>query len=168
MKSYKLVPEETTVRGAIEDGINDLRELGEECREAYENMTGGGMSDDHPKVAAFSEAADQLEEADEPDMEGVPDDVLDQKLTVSNLTPKDKRRSAARWARCSNACGKLKAAAEALREHDPHDVDCEGDEEDADVEKRDEVEQACTELADTIEELADNCEGVEFPGLYGA
>jgi DNA repair ATPase RecN len=166
MKSYKLVPEETTVRGAIEDGIADLRELGEECREAYDNMTGGGMSDDHPKVQAFSEAADTLEEADEPDLDGVPDEVLDQKLTVSNLTPKDKRRSAARWARCSNACGKLKAAAEALRDYEPQ-TDGEEETVEEDIDKSDELEQACTELADTIEELADNCEGVEFPGLYG-
>ncbi len=153
--AYRTIQEKTTVRDAIERGVADITELGEECREAYDNMTGGGMSDEHPKVQAFDEAAQYLEDAQEPDLESVPEAALDAEVTYGILRNKDKRRADARWARCSTACNALEAAEDSLRNHFD------------DLDDEDDDRQSIEDLADELGEIRGNAEGAEFPGMFG-
>lgn len=140
-KSYKGVISKVTVEDAICDGLSDLRELRDECQESADNM-----SDGHPKKDAFEEAVTALDSADEePDLEGVPEGLLKTEIEVSQVRPVAKRRWPARWARRDNACAMLRAAVEAL-------TDAEDDH---------------SEVADQLENIADECDGAEFPGLYG-
>jgi hypothetical protein len=160
MKSYKTVERKADLSACISDAYSEIASLAEEMQEAYDNMTGGGMSDDHPKVNLVSEARDTLEGKDEPEVPDVLDGI---EVTWHEQIPKDKRHKTARWARLANACAALGAAAEAVREASS-DNGMEGPDAANYVEQ---FEEAQTELADALEETMGEVEGVEFPTMFG-
>lgn len=160
MKSYKTVERKADLTACISDAYSEISSLAEEMQEAYDNMTGGGMSDDHPKVSLVSEARDTLEGKDEPEVPDVLDGI---EVTWQEQIPKDKRHKTARWARLANACAALGAAAEAVREASS-DNGMEGPDAANYVE---EFETAQEELADALEETMGEVEGVEFPTMFG-
>lgn len=151
VKSYKTVERKANLTACISDAYSEITSLAEEMQEAYDNMTGGGMSDDHPKVSLVSEARDTLEGKDEPEVPDVLDGI---EVTWQEQIPKDKRHKTARWARLANACAALGAAAEAVREAPEPGGYAE------------EFETAQEELADALEETMGEIEGVEFPTMF--
>lgn len=183
--AYKSTPAKGSISSLISDGYGEIAELGEECRSASDNFP----NSEHPKAQAFAEAADTLEGVSEAD---VPDCLSenDAEVSYSLLVNKDKRKGTARHARCSNACGKLTAAADGIRalieelsaekgalESRLEDVNKGTLEEGDDALTADEMQERIDlletrdsdleELADQLESDAGDCEGVEFPGLYG-
>lgn len=154
MKSYKTVERKADLTACISDAYSEITSLAEEMQEAYDNMTGGGMSDDHPKVSLVSEARDTLDgiEVMWPEVPDVLDGI---EVTWHEQIPKDKRHKTARWARLANACAALSAAADAVRE-------APGPEDNAE-----DFEEAQTKLADALEETMGEVEGVEFPTMFG-
>lgn len=148
-KSYKIVPCSGALAGVVSDAVAALAELGEECRAAADNFA----SPDHPKAQAFAEAADVLEGVQEPE---VPDCCSDVVVSYGESVPRRKRHSPGRAVRCYNAASALSACAEAVREwaDDPANAD------------HDDLD-AATQLADELEGIASEVEGVEFPGMFG-
>lgn len=152
MKSYKTVQRKADLSSCVYEAYSEIASLAEEMQEAYDNMTSGGMTDEHPKVVAVSEARDTLEGKDEPEMPDILDGI---EVNWSEQIPKDKRHKTARWARLANACAALGAAADAVREaFGPED-------------NAKDFEEAREELADALEETMGEVEGVEFPTMFG-
>ena len=152
MKSYKTVERKADLSSCVSDAYSEIASLAEEMQEAYDNMTGGGMTDEHPKVTLVSEAKDTLDGKDEPEVPDILDGI---EVNWSEQIPKDKRHRIARWARLANACATLGAAADAVREaHGPED-------------NAEDFEEAQTELVDALEETMGEVEGVEFPTMFG-
>ena len=147
MASYKTVECKSTLGAVIGDACAQLEELAGECDDAYNNFP----NSDHPKAQAFSDAASALQSASEPD---VPEWMADLPVVYSESVPTRKGRAAGRAVRCGNACAMLQAAAEKAREM------CE------DEKDEDKVSEA-ESLADELENIVGDCEGVEFPGMFG-
>lgn len=133
---------------AVSTGISELQELGEEMRSWADNMESGNLGHTD-KFYAVSEAAEQLEYIDEPD---VPEDWIGE-LTVTFSTGY-KKRGTPRWLRRDNATAPLQAAKDALEEWL---------EENSDNDQVGDIE----ELRDALEEAVSNAEAVEFPGMFG-
>jgi len=151
--AYKSVNRKTTYADAIADGYGAIEELASEMREAYDNMTGAGMSDSHPKVEAYSTAADELERAQAPDIPSELEELLSKEVEVSELVNRDKRRGNARHVRLSNACSLIEAAKSHLEDLP----------EGASEDETDAAEQLASELDEAV-----SLDGaVEFPGMYG-
>jgi len=178
--AYKSVPQKGTIAGLIEDGYSQLEELGSECDEAANNFPNSS----HPKAEAFSEAASTLQGVSLPDLPEV--DGMDGEVCYSAMVNKDKRKGPSRSVRCGNACTMLTAAAEAIQDlidgplqerkdmleekYETANDRGHSDEAQAAQDALDEVEKQVddlTELKDQLESDANDCEGVEFPGLYG-
>lgn len=160
MKSYKAVQRKADLSSCVSDAYSEIASLAEEMQEAYDNMTGGGMTDEHPKVVVVSEARDTLEGKDEPEVPDILDGI---EVNWSEQIPKDKRHKTARWARLANVCAMLGAAAEAVREASS-DHGMEGTDGASYVER---FEEAQEELADALEETMGEIESVEFPTMFG-
>lgn len=159
-KSYKTVTRTSTVASAVPDAIAEIEELASEMQEAYDNMTGGGMSDNHPKVELVSNARDALEGKEAPD---IPEILEDIPVTYTEQIPKDKRHKIARWARLANACSALQACVEAVAEA-PSDNGLEGP---AAAHYVEELEEAKSSLTSELEDIISEVEGVEFPTMFG-
>jgi hypothetical protein len=165
VKSYKTVERKADLTACISGAYSEITSLAEEMQEAYDNMTGGGMSDSHPKVEVVSNARDTLEGKDEPEIDGLLEGI---EVTWSEQIPKDKRHAIARWARLSNASAALSAAADTLRAASADEHKPEGDsDEDFDEDFETLFDEAKEELADTLEETVGEIDGVEFPTMFG-
>jgi hypothetical protein len=147
------VSRKTTYADAIADGYGAIEELASEVREAYDNMTGAGMSDSHPKVELCSNSADELEGIQQPDIPSELEELLSREVEVSELVNRDKRRGAARHVRLSNACSLIEVAKSYL--------------EDTPEGTSDEVREAAEQLASELDDAVALDGSVEFPGMFG-
>jgi len=155
-KGYKSVKRKSTYADAIADGYSAIEELASEMRDAYDNCTGSGMSDSHPKVEAFSTAADELENANQPP--DVPDELtelMSKECELTTTTPRDRRRGPARWARLSDACNAIQVAKDYLEDLAAQDG------------LPEEIKEAAGQLASELDDAASLDGSVDFPGMYG-
>lgn len=150
-KSLRAVSVIGTVLGCIEAGYSDLAELYNECQEIVDNAP-EGLSETG-RIQTLGETADALSSADsQPD---VPEFLQD--VVVTYTEDQRKSKSHSRASRCGDACMYLSTAIEGIEAWVAfHPDDASGD-------KRDEAEELVSEL----QELLDNAEGCEFPGMYG-
>jgi len=169
----KYEPREMSMSDAVSDAFSALESLGEEMRESYdntpENFQQSGVGE------ARGEAADALENLSEP---SVPSELEEIKVSwsVPVLSP-SKARKQSRSDRRYDATATLQAvisALEDIRDYDqPENENEEGEalkEGDAGYEKP-EYDEATVEAArdfiDEVQNLIDEAEAVEFPGMYG-
>lgn len=139
--SMKFVEKKSTLAEAVEEAWDELQILAEEMREAFDNtpesLQGSGAGEKR------GEAADALEDLSEP---SVPEALKLVEVTyyVPASVPK---RGLSRSARRDHACGVLDRLVEVLNEKEEN--------------------KEAMELAQELEELKDNAEAVEFPGMFG-
>lgn len=128
------------IEDAISEAYGELESLGAEMREVYDNAPDNlkGTEVNQAREAA----AETLEGLSEPD---VPTSLQD--LMISWIEPKMPRKGFSRRARRDNACAILESVIEVLEEKE--------DDDDAET------------LRGEVEELKDEADGVEFPGMYG-
>lgn len=148
----------------------------DEIQEIVDNA--GDQLANTQRIQTLEESANALSDADsEPD---VPSAVNDEEISYMEMVPTRKGRSASRSTRCSNACSMIRAAADWCREKaDAYEEAVDKHKEEPQQPTPAEVLGALTldeastlmeelrELADTAEEMCDNAEGAEFPGMYG-
>jgi len=149
VSAYKLVECKGSVE-SISDAFSELESLAEEMREIADNMEDGGMGH-MPKAEAAGEAADTLEGLTEPE---VPSCLEGRDTSWHESVNRRKGRGPSRAVRCSNACAVFRAAADSAMEWAES---CDDEDE----------KQAAEEFADECNAVADEAEGVEFPGMYG-
>jgi hypothetical protein len=177
-------PRYTDVTGTVEDFINsgmeEIKGVGEEFREIYDNAS------ENLQASQVNQSRDgtasEIENLDEPSVES---NVLGS-LDCSYRHDRGPGRSESRQTRASNGAGKLRAAAEAISGWlDENEEIPEADQNDPEsmriraekleeLETRnidpDDYEKARTEageLVGTLEDIADTVEGLEYPGMFG-
>jgi capsid portal protein len=147
---------EATLADAANEAYSEFASLGEEMREWADNLEEKFSATD--RYARISEAADALEGLSEPDY---PDWASKTKVQVSELV-KPLRRRISRATRRDNACAILDTCMEACNEW--------LDENDKPENRSDEmlgIIGEITQIRDDLENLKDEAEAVEFPGMYG-
>lgn len=148
---YKIEQRTTTVGAAISDAWSALQGLRDEMSETADNMEDALSGT--PKYDAVCEARDGLDGVDnEPD---VHDSVSDLPVTYGESVNRRKGRSPSRNVQRDNATAMLGAAKDAI---DAHAEDLP-----ADAEEKDDLES----LSESVQEMIDAADGVEFPGMYG-
>lgn len=144
-----------TVADAISGAVSELTSLGEECREVFDNMPESLQQGSRGE--AMDSTAGTLEDVQELD---VPEVLGALACTWTESLPKRKGRGLSRAVRCGNAVTALEAAINAVQAwHDEQ----ESKQDDASEEPEVDAESLLTEL----EEIKDNADGCEFPGMYG-
>lgn len=181
--TYKSQAEKGTVGSFVSAAFDEVESLAEECRSAYDNMTGSGMSDENPAVQRWGEVADLLEGVERCDDEA-PDGADELAAVTSILVPTRKKYNPSRATRCTNAQSMLEAAASACREeaerirseaedndHEPEEGEDEASDPALEAENgetdADELAQSLEEYADKLDEAANELSGAEFPGMRG-
>lgn len=146
---------ELTIEDAVSEAFGELQSLGEEMRESYDNTP---ESLQQSAVGeARGEAADALENISEPDVPTeLQGDKFKVKWTVLVLSPSAQRRQS-RSARCAEACATLTAVTEHLG----------AIEENKESKFSKKEQQAASDFVDDVQQIIDEAEGVEFPGMYG-
>ena len=141
-----------SVADAVSEACGELQSLAEEMREAFDNTPESLQQS--PVGEARDEAANVLEGIDEPDVpEGLGSERM--KFQERALTQRQMLRKS-RSARRDDAVQLLQRVVEQLDEA----ID--------DKENMNEVEIAEAEsLRDNVQNVIDEAEGVEFPGMYG-
>lgn len=149
----KFIERESKLEDLVSSAFGDLQSLGEEMREAFDNTPESLQNDG--VGAARGEAADNLENLSEPEC---PEELQGERFIVKyqerQLSPSAQRKLS-RSGRCSSACDDLRHAIEYL----------ENIEDDKTYTK--EEREAASEFKGEIENLIDEAEAVEFPGMYG-
>jgi hypothetical protein len=140
-----------SIADAVSEAHGELQGLAEEMRSWADNLEEKFSSTD--KYARVSEAADTLEGFEEPQC---PEWASTVEVEFMDLPPK--RRGYSRADRCGQACYILDQCIQECQEM----AEKTGEDEAAST-KRDEAEQ----LADNLENMKSEAEGVEFPGMYG-
>lgn len=144
-KKAKPALREVGLEDALSEAFGEFSSLAEEMRSWADGMEEKFSSTD--RYARVSEAADTLENhTDAPDVAECLEDI---KVSVQDLAPR--KRGYSRADRCGQACYILDLCINALDE-----IEGEG-------ERKDEAES----LRDEIDNVKSECEGVEFPGMYG-
>jgi hypothetical protein len=160
----KYEPREMSIGDAVSDAFSALESLGEEMRESYdntpENFQQSGVGE------ARGEAADALENLSEP---SVPAELEEIKVSwsVPVLSP-SKARKQSRSDRRYEATATLQAVIsvlEDIRDYEP-ELDAEGAVVGERLYSEDQVSEADSFL-DEVQNLIDEAEAVEFPGMYG-
>jgi hypothetical protein len=132
---------ETTIGDAVSNAMSEFESLSSELRDWYDNMPenlqGGSKGD------MLQEAADRLEGFSEP---SVPEELGTIKLNV--ITD---RRARSRSARCDEAVSLLNNVKGVLEE----------------IEEGAKHYDKAQELIQELDEIIDEAEGVEFPGMFG-
>lgn len=176
MGSYRGEKRTSTVASAVADAVSDLTSLGEECREIVDNAS-EGLSQTQ-RIQTLDETASALEDAQEPD---IPEPLSDIPVTYVEMVQKRKGRGSSRATRRDNAVAMLDAAVEALQGFGDAMEEAKGavaggtatpDQQrmvGAVVEAADNEEDGpdIEGLIGEIEEIKNNVEGVDFPGMYG-
>lgn len=178
--TYKPIEQRGSISDFVANAFEEISSLASECEEAASNFP----NSDHPKATAFQEVADALQDIEAPDE---PKDPLFEELitVVQMIKVKQKKSPMSRAQRLDNATTALREVASQLRDkaserQDKLDEAREGLKKNEDdhsegaialVQRtQDEEQELIDELnqyADSLEEAADNAEGVEFPGMYG-
>ncbi len=148
-KRIQKVKYESTVSGAISDAFSIIEELAGEMREAFENtpesLQQGGAG------AARGEAADQLESISELDV----DDKFGEIKIEFEYKPV---RNPSRRERRDEAAQMLGVAINALEELEfPVST----------LEEAEELSGERDDLVSDIQNMLDEADGVEFPGMFG-
>ena len=138
----------STIGDAVSDAIGEIQALAEEMREAYDNtpesLQSSGVGE------ARGEAADNLEQIEEPD---VPEELKD--IPVEILDPKPRKRGYSRASRRDQSVYILDVVIDALNTHiDAPDVS-------------QDIKDTAETFRDDLENVKDNAECVEFPGMFG-
>lgn len=150
----KTIERELTIVDAVSEAFGEISSLAEEMREAFDNtpesLQSSGVGE------ARGEAADNLENISEPD---VPDELQDEKFKVKCpvrvLSPSAMRKRS-RSSRRDEATETLHQVIERLGEI--------ADE--ASIFSSEERE-AASGFVDEVQNVIDEAEAVEFPGMYG-
>lgn len=168
MGSYKTVTH-TGVLSQVSDAINDLQELGSECREIVDNASEGLQQTN--RIQTLDTTAGELEGINEPE---VPKGFGDLPISYTESVNKNKRRGPSRFVRASNAAVILnacaesaRAKAEALKDEQENMDHIANDEDQAKADALQEQQESLESFADECEEIAGMVEGLEFPGMYG-
>jgi hypothetical protein len=152
MSKIKIKERELTITDAVSEAFGELQSLGEEMRESYDNtpesLQSSGVGE------ARGEAADALENISEPDVpETLGTEVF--KFQERALTNKQQMRLS-RAARRDNAVAVLQHVVEHLEVAIADTANM----------NEDEIAEA-ESLRDDVQNIIDEAEGVEFPGMYG-
>lgn len=153
MARIKTTERELTIEDAVSEAFGEIQSLAEEMREAFNNtpesLQSGGVGE------ARGEAADALENISEPDVPTeLQGDKFKVKWAVRTLTPKQQMKRS-RSARCSEAVETLNMVVQRL------------DEINKDQTQTQEVRDVADSFSDEVQNIIDEAEGVEFPGMYG-
>ena len=141
-------PRTVPLRDAVSEAYSEFQSLAEEMRDWANNMEEHFSQTD--KYSRVSEAADALEDLQEPD---VPESVADIPVTIQD--PKPQKGGYSRSFRCSQAGSILMDCIAALEEVK--------NEEGVSDEKSDDADQLMSEL----EQHQGDSESVDFPGMFG-
>jgi hypothetical protein len=148
----KMIERDMCVADMVSEAIGELTSLAEEMREAYDNtpesLQSSGVGE------ARGEAADALENVQEPD---VPESLGTERVKWQEraLTQRQQMRRS-RSTRRDDAVQLLQRVVEQMDE-------AIADTKNMNVDERDEAEQ----FRDEIQNVIDEAEAVEFPGMYG-
>lgn len=170
--SYKNLETKTDLSEAISNFYSEVQSLRDEMSEWADNMESNNLGST-PKFDEVSQAKNALDGfADlEPD---VPDGMNGVELVVIIQVPRRKRQNTSRAVRCGNAAAHIEAVVAWIEEEkdrlekldfDP-DLDEDGEEVEMSEEERDAQVSALEELRDTLQDHADQAQGVEFPGMF--
>lgn len=143
-------PKTTTYKSSLADAVStacgDLTSLAEECREVVDGAEGGRANTQ--RILTLGETADTLENISEPEIEDEPGKI---EIEYAQMLPKSKRHGLSRGDRRDNATMILDACIQELEE----------------AQDKLEDKEAYQPLIDELNEIKDNAESVEFPGMYG-
>jgi hypothetical protein len=143
VRSLRKVP----IADAISEAFGEIEALAQEMREWADNLEEKFSSTS--KYETVSSSADTLEGYTDPDMpEGLP------AMEVEFMDLPQRKRGYSRADRCGQACYILDQCIIVLEEQSEK---LEGGE----------ARDACESLRDDLENAKGDCEGVEFPGMYG-
>lgn len=171
--SYKHEPKTGRVEDAILNAMSELtEELGGEMRDWYDSMP--DPIRDSSKGDSVNEVADALEGLDQPDLDGLPKEVLDIQATWTEARKvRGKQKTPSRNVRRDNASAKIGAARDALRDWcDEQESQLEEAAAGAGVEEEEgkeheELIERVRDLADKLDEMTDEIDGLDFPGMFG-
>jgi hypothetical protein len=157
--AYKNVAVESTVGEAL-SALDDLRALQEEMQSWADNMQGTSLENTE-KYQRVEEAATTLEAANNIDEVNLPEDLSSKKITYSKMQNRNKKAPNSRAVRCTNAAVALRMVVDEIRdwvEEKQKELDEADDGSDL---------QTLSDYADEIENVCDDAENVEFPGMFG-
>ena len=144
----------TTMRAdaAVGVAVDELRALGEECREAVDNTPESLQSTD--RCSSLADSADALESLE--DIDDPAEDLLELVGEVSwpEAQPRRASRPLSRAARRDNAVAALSAVVSRIEELEDN-LD------------EDSLDKSLTEWRDSVQEAIDAAEDCEFPGMRG-
>lgn len=150
-KSNRMIQQETTVGAAVADAFSEFEQLQSEMQDWFDNMPENLQSGS--KGDQVQEAADALSNISEPS--------VDEKLAELKVTYASDMKAKSRNDRRNEVVNMLNAVIEALdAEHDRIDTD-ETDKQDHDR------QEAIETLKDEVQQMIDEAEAVEFPGMFG-
>ena len=137
-----------SIADAVSEAFDEISSLAEEMRSWADNMEEKFSSTE--KYSQVSEAADTLENAQEPN--DYPAFAQSQQIEFSDLP--SRKRGYSRSDRCGQACYILQACADELDER---------------IEELGDGDESVTlsEFRDELTNVKDEVEGVEFPGMFG-
>ena len=173
-----------TVEGFISDGFSEITGVGEEFREIVDNAP-DGLKESGVNITR-GDTADAIDGFSEPSVDSSILGELECTTQIDNGKTYRGRQSQSRACRAANGAAQLRAAAEAIRAWlEDNDELPEADDRDAAslkqrLEKLEELETAgidpddydkareeADELASSLDEIADEVEGLEYPGMFG-
>ena len=182
-KFDKTTTHHSNVAAVIDDAYNAIQELGGEFREIVDNAPENLQNND--LNTQRGETADACESLDQPEVRSTILSELDVSYTEDNGKVYRGRQSQSRACKASNIAGMFRAAADAVSEwasDNPDDVP-EYDDEKSEEEQSEEYKawaakgfdkddyevarEEADELADGLNEIADEIEGMSFPGMFG-
>lgn len=144
---------ELTIVDAISEACGEITSLAEEMRDAFDNTPESLQSSGAGE--ARGEAADALENISEPD---VPEELQGDKFKIKwhvRALPAKQQAKLSRAARRDEAVQTLTAVVERLNAITD------------DAEFTEEEREAASGFADEVQQIIDEAEAVEFPGMYG-
>lgn len=146
--SYKTITDSDTVGEVISTSFGEIESLADEMTSWADSLEGTNL-ENSDKYSRIREAEDALANISEP---VVPEEIEDKTVTYSIQIPKSKTKSTSRAVRLANVIGMLDAVGQLC-----YEFSAESDEDDDEAE----------DLANNIQSIIDEIEGVEFPGMFG-
>ena len=152
---YKTQKETGSVGDAVSSGFGELESLRDEVQEIVNNASGTGL-ENTSRIQTFEETASSLDGVDsEPDVPAILEGTQVGYIVMVS------RRGTSRAVRCSNAVSALQAAVDAANDF------LEVERGKPEAERRDELIDEVEEFSNSVQEVIDNAEGAEFPGMFG-
>lgn len=146
----------------VSSAFSDLEGLRDEVREIVDNASDGLR--ETQRIQTLESTADTLDGVSEPDLPSCLEGHTFGYAIMVNTNPK---KGASRSVRCANACAVFSAAAEAARDlltesQERRDTP-DASEDDISADDEGGVET----FIDECEEVVNECESLEFPGMFG-